>query len=105
MGSEGADPGQHVVGLVNFRRSGIFSLGEPGQFAAGNAAKSLFFGYLDAETERAREKVALQMNQMRAMLNASETRIGEPVQALAHSHGTSMLLPAARWVESAALVP
>lgn len=93
----GADPGQDVVSTVNLRRSGWrFPGSEPGQFDAGNAGKSLLLGYVDSETQRVGENIALQMNQMRAVLNASKTRIGEPVQALAHSHGTAMLLAAAR---------
>jgi len=92
----GADPGQDVINLVNQQWTGPQNVPgcNPGEFCLGNAYWSLMKGHLDRDTRRAGEKVALHMNQLRTILNASKTRIGEPIQVLAHSHGTSMLLAA-----------
>ncbi len=94
----GADPGQDVVNLVN-RQSTWLSVPcgcEPGEFGLHNAARALVIDYLDEDTRGAGSNVALRMNQLRTVLDASHTRIGEPLQVLAHSHGTAMLLAAAR---------
>ncbi|MGH9458891.1 MAG: RHS repeat-associated core domain-containing protein [Thermoanaerobaculia bacterium] len=89
----GADPGQDVINLVN-QKSAIFGPHET-DFKMHNALNAAV-AVLDSETQEAGKRTQDLLRALRAMVDSSSTRWGEPIHVIAHSHGTAMLLAAAR---------
>jgi RHS repeat-associated protein len=100
-GSKGADPGQDVINLVNRQYTAQRFSGDCktdiGEFCADNAVAALKHGVLDGDTMRAGVRTRKAFVQLRAKLDSvGSYRFREAIQVIAHSHGTAMLLAAAR---------
>lgn len=95
--ANGADAGQDVANLVDQRLGGFNWLGlcDPGQFCFQNAIRASRNTF-DEATLAAGKRVGSLLQQMSAAQDASASRRGEPLQVIAHSHGTAMLLAAVR---------
>ncbi|MGH9457247.1 MAG: RHS repeat-associated core domain-containing protein, partial [Thermoanaerobaculia bacterium] len=91
--ARGADVGQDVVNLVN-TKSKVFVPGAT-EFKEHNAMKAAI-GWLDSETQRAGTLTAFSLKLLRATIDSSKPRQGEPIRVIAHSHGTAMLLAASK---------
>jgi hypothetical protein len=92
----GADPGQDVVNLLSRQGGGFkfFGLCNDDTFCLQNAHRAAG-GNLDGATMRAGNDAANLFKILRAKLNESRTRKIEPIQVLAHSHGSAILAAAA----------
>jgi RHS repeat-associated protein len=89
------DPGQDVINVTSVKGGRGTYKCPPEAFCVQDAGMAVV-GTLNYETRLAGARLRLHFQLLRTALDASDTRKGEPINVLAHSHGTAMLLAAAR---------
>lgn len=95
--SNGADPGQDVLIVTSPRHGGFnWFTCEPKRFCLFEAFAAGVLDWLEPDTRKAGQRLASVFQQTRALLDSSATRKGESLNVLGHSHGTAMILAAAR---------